>query len=151
MEFQRMHRTRLIRGRSAFDAVEALDYMVNMMREHVPQHTRIHYVITNGGKAPNVVPDFAEVYYYVRHPQKDYGRYQIFDRVVKAAEGAAMGTGTTMDYEIIGGTHDLLMNKTLGELMQKNFEKVGGVTYTNDEIEFGKKIQSTFNFNSSRY
>jgi aminobenzoyl-glutamate utilization protein B len=133
------------KGRSSLDAVEALDYMVNMMREHVPQETRIHYVITNGGKAPNVVPDFAEVYYYVRHPQKDMVK-QIFDRVVKAAEGAAMGTGTKMDYEIIGGTHDLLINKSLGELMQKNLERVGGVNYTNDEIEFGKKIQSTFNF-----
>src|SRR4030095_13204816 len=67
-------------------------------------------------------------------------------RVVKAAEGAAMGTGTKMDYEIIGGTHDLLINKSLGELMQKNLERVGGINYTNDEIEFGKKIQSTFNF-----
>jgi amidohydrolase len=52
------------KGRSSLDAVEAMDNMVNMMREHVPQETRIHYVITNGGKAPNVVPDFAEVYYY---------------------------------------------------------------------------------------
>ena len=133
------------KGRSALDGVEALDYMVNMMREHLPQETRIHYVITNGGKAPNVIPDFAEVYYYVRHPQKDIVK-EIFDRVVKAAEGAAMGTGTTMDYEIIGGTHDLLLNGSLGELMQKNLEKVGGVSYTNEEIEFGKKIQSTFNF-----
>src|SRR5207244_9604162 len=56
------------RGRSALDAVEAMDYMVNMMREHVPQETRIHHVITHGGAAPNVVPDFAEVYYYARHP-----------------------------------------------------------------------------------
>ena len=134
------------KGRSALDGVEALDYMVNMMREHLPQETRIHYVITNGGKAPNVIPDFAEVYYYVRHPQKDIVK-DIFDRVVKAAEGAAMGTGTTMDYEIIGGTHDLLLNRSLGELMQKNLEKVGGVSYTNEEIEFGMKIQSTFNFN----
>src|SRR6185503_11763003 len=133
------------KGRSALDGVESMDYMVNMMREHVPQETRIHYVITNGGKAPNVVPDFAEVYYYVRHPQKDMVK-QIFDRVVKAAEGAAMGTGTKMDYEIIGGTHDLLLNRSLGELMQKNLERVGGVSYTNDEIEFGKKIQATFNF-----
>jgi aminobenzoyl-glutamate utilization protein B len=59
------------KGRSALDAVEAMDNMVNMMREHIPQETRIHYVITNGGKAPNIVPDFAEVYYYVRHPQRD--------------------------------------------------------------------------------
>ena len=130
-------------GRSALDAVEAMDNMVNMMREHIPQETRIHYVITNGGKAPNVVPDFAEVYYYVRHPKrKDV--VEIFDRVVKAAEGAAMGTGTTMKYDIIGGTHDLLINKTLAEVMQANLEKVGGVNYTEAEKAFAKKIQPTF-------
>ena len=130
-------------GRSALDAVEAMDNMVNMMREHIPQETRIHYVITSGGKAPNVVPDFAEVYYYVRHPKrKDV--VEIFDRVVKAAEGAAIGTGTTMKYDIIGGTHDLLINKTLAEAMQTNLEKVGGVEYTEAEIAFAKKIQPTF-------
>ncbi len=129
-------------GRSALDAVEAMDNMVNMMREHIPQETRIHYVITNGGKAPNVIPDFAEVYYYVRHPKrKDV--VEIFDRVVKAAEGAALGTGTTMKYDIIGGTHDLLINKTLAEIMQANLDKVGGVNYTEAEIAFGKKIQPT--------
>ena len=133
------------RGRSALDGVEALDYMVNMMREHVPQETRIHYVITNGGKAPNVVPDFAEVYYYVRHPKRE-DVVSIFDRVVKAADGAAMGTGTTVDYEIIGGTHDLLLNRTLGDAMQKNLEKIGGVNYTPEEIEFAKKIQNTFGY-----
>ncbi len=131
------------KGRSALDAVEAMDYMVNMMREHVPQETRIHYVITNGGKAPNVVPDFAEVYYYVRHPKRDMVQ-SIFERVVKAAKGAALGTETTMDYEIIGGTHDLLLNNTLAETMQKNLEQVGGVTYTNEEIAFAKKLQSSF-------
>ena len=130
-------------GRSALDAVEAMDNMVNMMREHIPQETRIHYVITSGGKAPNVVPDFAEVYYYVRHPKrKDV--VEIFDRVVKAAEGAALGTGTTMKYDIIGGTHDLLINKTLAEVMQSNLEKVGGVTYSEDEKAFAKKLQPTF-------
>ena len=130
-------------GRSALDAVEAMDNMVNMMREHIPQETRIHYVITSGGKAPNVVPDFAEVYYYVRHPKrKDV--VEIFDRVVKAAEGAALGTGTTMKYDIIGGTHDLLINKTLAEAMQLNLEKVGGVTYTEEEKAFAQKIQPSF-------
>jgi aminobenzoyl-glutamate utilization protein B len=130
-------------GRSALDAVEAMDNMVNMMREHIPQETRIHYVITNGGKAPNVIPDFAEVYYYVRHPKrKDV--VEIFDRVVKAAEGAALGTGTTMKYDIIGGTHDLLINRTLAEVMQTNLEKVGGVTYTEEEKAFAKKLQPTF-------
>lgn len=133
------------RGRSALDAVEAMDNMVNMMREHVPQETRIHYVITNGGKAPNVVPDFAEVYYYVRHPKRETV-VQIFDRVVKAANGAATGTETTMDYEIIGGTHDLLLNGTLGNAMQKNLEKVGGVTYTPEEVVFAKQLQTTFGY-----
>ena len=133
------------RGRSSLDAVESMNYMVNLMREHIPQETRIHYVITSGGKAPNVVPDFAEVYYYVRHPKRDQVK-QIFERVVTAAKAAAMGTETRMDYEIIGGTHDLLLNKTLGEAMQKNLEKVGGVKYTEEEIQFAQKIQSSFTY-----
>jgi len=131
------------RGRSALDGVEAMDNMVNMMREHIPQETRIHYVITNGGKAPNVVPDFSEVYYYIRHPKRDQV-ISIFDRVVDAANGAALGTGTKVDYEIIGGTHDLLLNRSLAEVMQKNLERTGGVIYTQEEIEFGKKIQASF-------
>ena len=130
-------------GRSALDAVEAMDNMVNMMREHVPQETRIHYIITSGGKAPNVVPDFAEAYYYVRHPRRKEV-VEIFDRVVKAAEGAAIGTGTTMKYDIIGGTHDLLINKTLAEAMQINLEKVGGVSYTEAELNFAKKLETSF-------
>jgi aminobenzoyl-glutamate utilization protein B len=134
------------RGRSALDGVEAMDHMVNMMREHMPQETRIHYVITNGGKAPNVIPDFAEVYYYVRHPKRNVVK-SIFERVVKAAEGAALGTETKMEYEIIGGTHDLLLNRTLAEVMQVNLEKVGGVTYTEEEILFAQKIQSSFDSN----
>jgi len=133
------------RGRSSLDAVESMNYMVNLMREHIPQETRIHYVITSGGKAPNVVPDFAEVYYYVRHPKRDQVK-QIFERVVTAAKAAAMGTETKMDYEIIGGTHDLLLNRTLGEAMQKNLEKVGGVKYTEEEIQFAQKIQSSFTY-----
>ena len=130
-------------GRSSLDAVEAMDNMVNMMREHVPQETRIHYIITSGGKAPNVVPDFAEVYYYVRHPKRKEV-VEIFDRVVKAAEGAALGTGTRFQYDIIGGTHDLLINKTLAEAMQINLEKVGGVSYTEAELNFAKKIEPSF-------
>lgn len=132
-------------GRSSLDAVESMDYMVNMMREHVPQETRIHYVITQGGKAPNVVPDFAEVYYYVRHPNKDQVK-QIFERVVNTAKAAALGTDTKMEYEIIGGTHDLLLNKTLGDVMQKNLEQIGGVTYSEEEKVFAKKIQASFNY-----
>jgi aminobenzoyl-glutamate utilization protein B len=132
------------RGRSALDGVEAMDYMVNLMREHVPQETRIHYVITQGGKAPNVVPDFAEVFYYVRHPQRDQVQ-SIFERLVKTAEGAAKGTDTRMEYEIIGGTHDLLINRTLAKLMQQNLEISGGVNYSAEEIAFAKKLGTTLN------
>ncbi len=133
------------RGRSALDGVEAMDNMANMMREHVPQETRMHYVITQGGKAPNVVPDFAEVFYYVRHPKKDQVA-SIFERLVKTANGAAMGTETKVDYEIIGGTHDLLINKTLAEAMQQNLQKVGGVKYTSEEVAFAQKLQASFTF-----
>lgn len=138
------------KGRSALDAVEAMNYMVNMMREHIPQETRIHYVITDGGKAPNVIPDYAEVYYYVRHPKRETV-VSVFDRVANAANGAALGTDTKVEYEIIGGTHDLLINTTLAEVMQKNLEKVGGVTYTDEEIGFARKIHGTFNFSTPPY
>lgn len=130
-------------GRSALDGVEAMNHMANMLREHIPQETRIHYVITNGGKAPNVVPDFAEVYYYVRHPKREV-TVDVFDRIAKAAEGAAIGTGTTMTYEIVGGTHDLLINQTLAEVMQANLNQVGGVTYTDAEKAFAKQLQASF-------
>ncbi|HEY4334803.1 MAG TPA: amidohydrolase [Puia sp.] len=133
------------KGRSALDGVEAMDYMVNMMREHIPQETRIHYVITNGGKAPNVVPDFAEVYYYVRHPKKEEV-VRIFDWITKAAEGAALGTQTRVDYEVIGGTHDLLLNRALAEDMQQNLLRVGGVSYSAAETEFARKIQASFTY-----
>lgn len=127
------------KGRSALDGVEAMNSMINMMREHIPQDARIHYVITDGGKAPNVVPDFAEVYYYARHNKRDIV-IDIFDRMVKAAEGAALGTGTTMDYEMIGGTHELLPNLTLQKLMHDNLSKIGGIEYTTKEKEFADKI-----------
>lgn len=130
------------RGRSALDAVEAMDVMVNMMREHVPQTTRIHYVIRHGGLAPNVVPDFAETEYYVRHPSADTAR-AIFERVVGAARGAALGTGTTMDYEIFGGTYNALPNLTLAKLMDANLHRVGGVTYTPSETAFARQLQTT--------
>ncbi|WP_405383264.1 amidohydrolase [Maribacter sp. LLG6340-A2] len=130
------------KGRSALDGVEAMNIMVNMMREHIPQEARIHYVITAGGKAPNVVPDFAEVYYYARHNSRNVV-IDIFDRMVKAAEGAALGTGTTMDYEMIGGTHELLPNLTLQKLVHDNLSEVGGIEYTEEENIFADKIAKT--------
>lgn len=130
------------KGRSALDGIEAMDAMVNLMREHVPPETRIHYVITRGGEAPNVVPAFAEAYYYVRHPNREQVK-SLWERVTDAARGAALGTGTTVDWEITGGTHDLLPNEALGRLMHANLVRVGGVTYTAEEKAFAGKISAT--------
>ncbi len=130
-------------GRSALDGVEAMNYMVNLLREHSRPESRIHYVITRGGEAPNVVPEFAEVYYYVRHPDMAEVR-DLFERVVKAAEGAAIGTGTRMEYEVIHGIFNLLPNRTLGEVMHSKLQQVGGVSYTPEETAFAKKIMTSY-------
>jgi aminobenzoyl-glutamate utilization protein B len=130
------------RGRSALDGVEAMNFMVNYMREHVPQDARIHYVITNGGAAPNIVPEFAESYYYVRHPDPRVVA-EVFERVKKAAEGAALGTGTTFDYEIINGVYSVLPNDVLGRVMDANLRRVGPAVWTEDEMAFAEKLQKT--------
>ncbi len=130
------------RGRSALDGVEAMNHMVNMMREHVPQETRIHYVITAGGNAPNVVPDFAEVFYYVRHPDPKVVQ-SIFERVEQAAQGAALGTGTEVEHEVIHGIYAVLPNPPLARAMHANLERVGGVRYTEEELRFAQSIRAT--------
>lgn len=131
------------RGRSALDAVEAMNDMVNMMREHVTQETRIHYVITRGGEAPNVVPAFAEVYYYVRHPNPAEVK-SLWERVVKAAEGAALGTDTKMKYEVTGGVYNMLPNESLAHVMNANLRTVGGYSLREEEKQFATKIQESF-------
>ncbi len=130
------------KGRSALDGVEAMNAMVNLMREHIPERARIHYVITDGGKAPNVVPDYAEVYYYARHNSRDVVR-DIFERIVKAGEGAALGTGTEMEYEIVNGVYELLPNLRLQRIVHKNLEAIGGVSYTPEELAFAREISET--------
>lgn len=132
------------KARSALDGVEAFDYMVNLMREHVPQETRIHYVITSGGEAPNVVPDYAQVYYYVRHPDAAMVR-EIWERVETAARGAAAGTGTSVDWEIMHGNLSLLPNKLIASLMQKNLETLGGITYNAEERAFAETLYPSLN------
>lgn len=130
-------------GRSALDGVEAMNHMVNLLREHMRPESRIHYVITRGGEAPNVVPEFAEVYYYVRHPDMAEVR-ALFERVVKAAEGAATGTDTRMEYEVIHGIFNVLPNKTLGEVMYSKLQQVGGISYTAEETAFATKIMKSY-------
>jgi aminobenzoyl-glutamate utilization protein B len=126
-----------------------MDAMVNMLREHVSDATRIHYVITRGGEAPNVVPAFAEVYYYVRHPNPAEVK-STWERVVKAAEGAAFGTDTKMKYEVTGGVYNMLPSESLAKAMDANLRIVGGLTYTDQEKEFAMKIQQSFDGSKPR-
>jgi len=130
------------KGRSALDGVEAMTHMVNMMREHVPQDTRIHYVITAGGRAPNVVPDFAEVFMYAR--QSDMRVLDaIWERIIAASKGAAMGTGTTVDHETIAAVYNILPNEFLARVQQSNLERVGGVNYTAEDMAFATQLQKS--------
>ena len=131
------------KGRSALDGVESMNMMVNMLREHIPQESRIHYVITKGGLAPNVVPDLAEVYYYVRHPEMRLVE-ELFNRVVKTAEGAAIGTDTKMTYEVMHGNYSLLPNDIIQKIMHQNLATFGGIKYSDKEIEYAKTIYKTF-------
>ena len=130
------------RGRSALDGVEAMNYMTNLIREHMPSKARIHYIITHGGDAPNVVPERAQVYYYVRHPERDEVDV-LFDRVVSAAEGAALGTGTRMAYEVMHGNYPLLPNEVLARTIYDEMREMGGVTYDETELEFAKAIRKS--------
>ena len=130
------------KGRSALDGVESMNMMVNLMREHMPQDSRIYYVITKGGLAPNVVPDEAEVYYYVRHPKRQMVE-KLFNRVVKAAKGAAMGTETTVSFEVMHGNYSLMPNDTLQKIMHEKLSARGGITYSSIENKFANTIYQT--------
>lgn len=127
-------------GRSALDGVEMLNYGVNMMREHIEPSARIHYVIPEGGDAPNVVPEYAKVWYYVRDLDRESveGYYQ---RILRIAEGAALATGTTHKVTLITGVHECLLNRPLQEAVQANLEAVGEAGFTAAEQEFGKSLQ----------
>jgi aminobenzoyl-glutamate utilization protein B len=130
-------------GRSALDGVESMNMMVNLMREHIPQDSRIHYVITKGGLAPNVIPDEAQVYYYVRHPKRKMVQ-ALFERVVLAAKGAAMGTETEVTYEVMHGNYPLMPNDTIQRIMHEKLLSRGGISYSSEENIFAKEIYKTF-------
>lgn len=131
------------RGRSALDAVEAMNFMVNLMREHVPSEARIHYVITDGGAAPNIVPERAQVYYYVRHPDRDRTA-ALFDRVAAIADAAAAGTETTVDVEVMHGNYPVLPNETLARVVHEQLTELGGIRYSASERAFAETLRATF-------
>ena len=127
-------------ARSALDAVMLFAHGVDLLREHVPQETRLHYVITNGGNAPNIVPDFAEVYMYARHPDPKT-LDGIWTRIEKCAEGGAIATETTRSLELVGNTANLLPNDALAKLLDKHLRAIGGVTYTPEETKFAETLR----------
>jgi len=127
-------------GRSALDAVEMMNYGVNLMREHIEPSARIHYVITDGGQAPNVVPEYAKVWYFVR----DVNRNKVqanYDHILKIAEAAAMATKTTHKVTLVTGVHENMINRPLLEVMQKNLMLVGPIQVTEEEQQWGKALQ----------
>lgn len=131
------------RGRSALDAVEVMNVAANFMREHVPQGTRIQYVITRGGGQPNIVPAEAESFYYVRNHDVGVLR-DVWDRLIKAGEGAALATGTKMTYELISGTYDTLPNVTLNSIIHRNLTEVGGYDFSPKDEAFAREIIKTY-------
>jgi aminobenzoyl-glutamate utilization protein B len=129
-------------GRSALDAVEVMNYGVNMMREHIRPTARIHYVIPSAGDAPNVVPEYAKVWYYVREADRETVD-EYYNWILKIAEGAAMATRTTHEVTLITGVHETLLNRPLQEAMQANLELVGAPQFSEEYQEFAKQLQQS--------
>lgn len=127
-------------GRSAVDGLEAFTHGVNLLREHVLPSVRMHYAIKAGGDVPNVVPEYAKVWMWVRDSKRSVVD-QVFARVKDIATGAGMIAGVEVKVTLQTGDYELLVNRTGAEALQKNLETLGPIIYTADEIAFAKKIQ----------
>lgn len=128
------------KGLSALDGLEMTTFCINLLREHVKPTVRLHYVITGGGKVPNVVPDYAELWLWVRDSKRQ-GVKDVVSRIGKIAEGAAMATGTQAKIHNLGSYHEMLVNMTGSAAMQKNLESVGPITYSEGEAAFARRLQ----------
>jgi aminobenzoyl-glutamate utilization protein B len=127
-------------GRSALDGVELMNVGVNFMREHVKEDARMHYVITDGGGQPNVVPPEATVWYFVRaDTHEDVERY--FDWVTDIAQGAALMTQTKMEYHIDTDCHEIIVNQPLADAIDASLRAVGAPTFTEEEHAFAARLQ----------
>lgn len=129
-------------GRSALDAVELTNFGTQLLREHVPHETRMHYIITAGGDAPNVVPKLAEVYYYVRHPSSKVVR-DVYQRVVNCAKAGALATDTRLEILNEGGIVEILPNNALSEVARRNLTELNQLKYSDEEATFALKLQET--------
>ena len=131
------------RGRSALDAVMLMGNGIEFLREHVPSNTRIHYIIPKGGVAPNIVPDLAQMDLMARSPSNTTLK-DVWGRIEKIAEGAALMTGTTLEVRDIGSDANIIPNDALAAVAQKNLEEVGGYTLDADQKKFAEQLQKTF-------
>ncbi|GAA0724735.1 M20 family metallopeptidase [Aquimarina litoralis] len=127
-------------GRSASDALELYTTGINYYREHVKPTVRMHYHIQDGGQVVNVVPDYSRLWMRVRDTKRS-GMMPVYERVKKMAEGAAIMANVDYKISLISGIYEVLVNREGGKLMQQNLELLGPITYTDEEIAFGKKIQ----------
>ena len=130
-------------GRSALDAVELMNIGVNYLREHVIDAARLHYVITNGGGAPNVVPDDCEVWYFIRSPERHQVE-ELTERVRNIARGAALMTETTMEENFVSGAYNMLSNTVISEKMMAILDELGPIEFTDEEKAYGKTIADAF-------
>jgi len=126
-------------ARSALDAVEIMNVATNYLREHLLYTYRMHYVILEGGEAPNVVPDKASVWYYVRN--SDDRLENMYKKVINCAKAGALATGTELSMRVMGAVHQRYANKALAELFQENIELIGMPEWTEDEHDFAKALQ----------
>lgn len=129
-------------GRSALDAVELMNVGVNYLREHMIPDARVHYIITKGGVAPNVVPDFAESMYSVRAPRTDQ-LDPLFERVKNIAKGAALMTGTEVEIQVISGMSNMLINDTINEELQAKMDELGAPKFSAEEHAFARELSKS--------
>ncbi len=129
-------------GRSALDAVELTNHAAQLLREHTPSDTRIHHVITAGGLAPNVVPDFAEVYYYIRHPKSAVVR-DLYRRLVLCAQAGALATETKLEIDFQGGILEILPNNTLAQVSMANLKALNDLSYDTEQTKFASRLQQS--------
>lgn len=130
------------RGRSALDAIMLMGNGVEFLREHVPSSTRIHYIITNGGAAVNIVPDTATMELMARSPSLTT-LDGIWKRIMKIAQGAALMTETSLETKIDSTDANIIPNDSLASVAQKNLEEVGGFQYTPEERHFAENLQKS--------
>lgn len=129
-------------GRSALDAVELMNVGVNYLREHIIQDARIHYIIESGGEQPNIVPDYARSWYYIRAPEREQVEF-ICGWILDIAEGAAKMTRTKVKHEFMGGLYNLIPNRTISEAVIRNMREIGLPEYTDEELDFAREIAKT--------